>query len=118
MSVRIQTRRGLVTLVFWGTEKQHHAMTLALRHGAVFAGKGNRGERHGSMSDPVFGSTLRNLERRGLLGLSIGPDGGMMGCPTEHARSLWAGRTDPEIMTCVHGLELCDRYGCAQKVAR
>ena len=57
------------------TTAQTKALEIALRDGAVFAG---RSEHKGS-AFTVSASTLRALERQGKLTLSIGPDGGMMG---------------------------------------
>lgn len=51
------------------------AIEIAKRNGAVFAGKNGNGK--GGLVT-VSASTIRGLELRGLVTVSIGPDGGMM----------------------------------------
>ena len=56
------------------TAKMIYAMRIAKLDGGVVAGKSI--DRRGSVCT-VFASTLRALASRGLVRLSIGPDGGM-----------------------------------------
>lgn len=58
------------------------ALGLALKHGAVWAGRNET--THGGYRT-VSTPTLFGLERRGLLVLQASPDGTMMGRPTDKA---------------------------------
>jgi len=57
------------------TKPMEKAIEIAKCNGAVFAGKNSNG-RGGLVTVSV--STIRGLERRDLVVVSIGPDGGMM----------------------------------------
>ncbi len=56
--------------------KREKALALAKRNGAVFAGHGN--EESWGCYRRVSASTIRALERRGLVKTRISPDGGLM----------------------------------------
>lgn len=56
------------------TPAQQAAMTRILRDGFVYAGTNT----HKGRVERTAASTLRALERKGLVVLSLSPDGGMM----------------------------------------
>ena len=58
------------------------ALNLAIRNGAVFAGRGNGGA--GGATHAVSASTIQGLARRGLVDLNVAADnGGLSGVPTK-----------------------------------
>jgi hypothetical protein len=92
------------------TDKMRHALTVAVDRHAVFAGTN-----HGKFGLFKIPSTvLRALESRRLITVTVGPDGGMMGKPTDEGREAIArgerrdcGCMDPE--RCWHAKARCRR---------
>jgi hypothetical protein len=66
------------------TPKMERALHFAIDNGAVFPGYN---ERKGSRYTVAF-QTIKALESRGLIVMSISPDGGSMGRPTAEGRTV------------------------------
>lgn len=63
------------------TDEMTRVLTLVVERGALVAGKGE----HKGRVERISATTLKALERRGLVTLHIGPDGGMMARPVIEA---------------------------------